>query len=379
MVKFRVSSVLAAVLLLFCTAVVVSCSGSDGRSTSTSMLGGATASSRGAEDGFLLTADPVEVIFDLTDPNAVVDPNSGLLVVDILLEVSAVDSLGVAQPDLVIVFGTNFGSLASAGAGVMTDIGGLAGDTLTVLNDVPDEITVTATDGTRMETLVLPVIRILPNSPPVADAGMDIGAEWTGGGTPVTLDGSASSDPDSTAGTNDDIVSFEWFEGFGSVDELLLGDGEMLEVALAFGTHSITLVVTDSEGESASDELQVDIVDTIAPTLSLVLDPNQLWPPNHKMRAIGVTPTVIDACSEVTVTLLSVSSNEPDNGIGDGDTANDIQGVDLGSSDFDFMLRAERMGSGSGRVYTIDYEASDSSGNATAASGTVLVPHDMGS
>ena len=74
------------------------------------------------------------------------------------------------------------------------------------------------------------------------------------------------------------------------------------------------------------------------------------------------------------MTLVSVTSNEPDNGLGDGDTANDIVIVD----DFTFNLRAERSGTGQGRVYTITYQVTDACGNSTLASATVTVPHDKG-
>ena len=57
-------------------------------------------------------------------------------------------------------------------------------------------------------------------------------------------------------------------------------------------------------------------------------------------------------------------------GNGDGDTVNDIVIVD----DDTFQLRAERAGSGDGRVYTITYEVTDACGNSTLASATVNVP-----
>ena len=378
MTKNRFQIILALTLLLLGAGFLGSCTGSDGKSPTESMLGGG-ASALDVEDGFELFADPAEILFDLTDPNAPVDPDTGLLIAKLALTAKAVDELEVPQPDLMIVFATNFGSLESAGAGVVTDMDGIALDTLTLLEDSPDEILVTATDGTRTEMLVLTVVRIFPNRPPVADAGMDLGAECASmEGTLVMLDGSASTDPDSTEGTNDDIVSFEWFEGFGTADEVLLGEGQALGVSFDLGSHAVTLQVTDSEGETDTDELLIDIVDTTPPTLSFMLDPDLIWPPNHKMRSVTATPTVMDVCSEVTVTLTSVTSSEPDNGMGDGDTVNDIQGIDLGTSDFDFLLRAERMGPGRGRVYTVDYHAVDSSGNAADATGTVLVPHDMG-
>ena len=95
-------------------------------------------------------------------------------------------------------------------------------------------------------------------------------------------------------------------------------------------------------------------------------------------RDVELVLTIDEACDEAPmVTLLSVESNEPDNGTGDGDTANDIQGVD-GGDDRYLQLRAERAGPGSGRVYTITYSVVDAAGNETIATTTVRVPHDMG-
>ena len=67
-------------------------------------------------------------------------------------------------------------------------------------------------------------------------------------------------------------------------------------------------------------------------------------------------------------------SNEPDNGTGDGDTANDIVIID----NLTFQLRAERSGNGKDRIYTITYQAIDWAGNSTLATATVTVPHDKG-
>ena len=71
---------------------------------------------------------------------------------------------------------------------------------------------------------------------------------------------------------------------------------------------------------------------------------------------------------------MSITSNEPDNGLGDGDTRNDI---DI-RPDGRIFLRAERSRSGSGRVYTLTYSATDSAGNVTYATTYVRVPHDKG-
>ena len=51
----------------------------------------------------------------------------------------------------------------------------------------------------------------------------------------------------------------------------------------------------------------------------------------------------------------------------------------FGTDDRQFELRAERSGGGSGRVYTITYEAEDHSGNKTTRSVTVTVPKSQSS
>ncbi len=110
------------------------------------------------------------------------------------------------------------------------------------------------------------------------------------------------------------------------------------------------------------------------PELTLELNRDVLWPPNHELVDIAVTAT---ASPDATVELTSITSNEPDDGLGDGDTANDIQGADFGTADFDFQLRSERSGTGTGRKYTIVYTATNPSGASTEETACVLVPHDQ--
>jgi hypothetical protein len=123
--------------------------------------------------------------------------------------------------------------------------------------------------------------------------------------------------------------------------------------------------------------------DTTPPDLELVATPNILWPPNHKMVEITIELTVSDAVDpSPDVHLTSITMNEGDktnaydpahdNTLGDGNTLNDIQVDDDGR----IYLRAERSGTGIGRIYTITYIAVDYSGNATEESVTVTVPHD---
>lgn len=197
-------------------------------------------------------------------------------------------------------------------------------------------------------------------------------------GASVTLDGSGSSDPDSTPGTNDDIVSFEWFEDFGTGSQEFLGAGETLLVTRPLGDHAITLLVTDSFGETDTDEVILTIEDTTPPSITVDVTPDNLWPPNHRMVNITATVIATDACGTPSVELTSVISNEVDNGVGDGNTTDDIQDAGLGTPDFDFKLRAERASGGDGRVYTVTYTTTDGEGNTTSADSLVTVDHDRG-
>ena len=117
----------------------------------------------------------------------------------------------------------------------------------------------------------------------------------------------------------------------------------------------------------------LDICDAIPPTLEVSVTPDTLWSPNHKYVEVHATVIASDNFDpDPTVTLISVTSNEPDDtdGKGDGETVDDIVIVD----DFNFKLRAERAGNGSGRVYTITYSVIDDCGNETIQSATVTVP-----
>jgi hypothetical protein len=128
----------------------------------------------------------------------------------------------------------------------------------------------------------------------------------------------------------------------------------------------------DKAGNAATTSVTLNI-DKAAPSLSVSITSARLWPPNHKMATVTPSVLVTDANPGATVKLVSVTSSEPDNGLGDGDTANDIVINNTGT----ISLRAERSGAGNGQVYTITYQATDIAGNTSTASATVSVPHDM--
>jgi hypothetical protein len=130
----------------------------------------------------------------------------------------------------------------------------------------------------------------------------------------------------------------------------------------------------DNCGLQTNRNFFAPVEDNIPPTLEVALDPDLLWPPNHKMIDIDATVIAEDNCGVVSFVLDSVVSSEPDDTTGDGSFIDDIQGVEPGTADVAFQLRAERAMEGFGRTYTATYTATDGSGNQTTESATVEVP-----
>ena len=104
-----------------------------------------------------------------------------------------------------------------------------------------------------------------------------------------------------------------------------------------------------------------------------VATPESLWPPNHKMVDVTVNYTVTDPCPNTCV--LTVSSNEPINGTGDGDTSPDWEVIDA----HHVRLRAERAGNSNGRIYTIDITCTNDTNKLSSTKTVkVVVVHDQG-
>jgi hypothetical protein len=143
------------------------------------------------------------------------------------------------------------------------------------------------------------------------------------------------------------------------------------------GATVVTFTATDDDQNSSDCAATVTVVDTTPPEIEVTVDPEILWPPNHKFVEVNATVTVTDVCDpNPTFVLTSVTSNEPLNDLGDGNTDTDIQGGAFGTADTGFELRAERAGLLEGRIYTITYTAMDMSGNTNEASVQAIVPHN---
>jgi hypothetical protein len=140
------------------------------------------------------------------------------------------------------------------------------------------------------------------------------------------------------------------------------------------GTTSVTCSTT--AGPSCS--FTVTVNDTEAPVITVNPMAIELWPPNHQYETIQVSSlvtSVTDNCGGTipisNVVIARVSSDEPENGSGDGNTVNDIV---IAANCKSVQLRAERQGGGNGRVYTITLQVKDSSNNVRTVTKTVGVP-----
>jgi hypothetical protein len=132
----------------------------------------------------------------------------------------------------------------------------------------------------------------------------------------------------------------------------------------------------DACGLLATRSVDVEIEDAAPPGISAVPSTGFLWPPNHRLATITADVSVTDNCPGAAFVLGSVTSSEPENGLGAGDRAPDIVDAETGTPDVELRLRSERAGPAEARVYTVAYLASDACGNRSEAVATVRVEHD---
>ena len=227
-------------------------------------------------------------------------------------------------------------------------------------------------------------ITIVENSQPVADAGPD---QTVDEGSPVALNGNGSSDPDG------DGLAFDWTEPV-ALDDDMVSTPTFTAPSAGPGGSALTfsLVVTDDDPvnpkSSTADQVVInvrnindppscDLARAVCPDSKIKgNDSCMIWPPNHKLVEVNIEG-VTDADAEynnVTLQITGVTQDEPVNGGGDGDTGPDAVIQDNSETD-SVLIRAERSGNNNGRVYQVNFTASDSF-ESCDGSVTVGVPHD---
>jgi hypothetical protein len=143
----------------------------------------------------------------------------------------------------------------------------------------------------------------------------------------------------------------------------------------AMGATEVVCTAVDAAGNGDITSFQVIVKDTTAPTVvSISVTPNVLWPPDHKMVNATVSATLVDAVDPAaTWKIVSVSSNQPTQGTGDGDTPIDWNITGPAT----LQLRSE-WSQGKERIYTITIETRDAAGNVGSATVQVKVTSTKG-
>src|SRR5207247_1230749 len=129
------------------------------------------------------------------------------------------------------------------------------------------------------------------------------------------------------------------------------------------GNTTVQCTATDAHSNTGTASFHVIVGDTTAPTIvSVDGTPREvLWPNNHKMQNTTVIVVANDAVDpHPHARILSVTSDQPVNDGGDGDTSPDW----LITGELTVQLRSERT-AGVDRHYTITVEVTDFSGNAS--------------
>ena len=180
----------------------------------------------------------------------------------------------------------------------------------------------------------------LANSSPVANAGADLTAtDGDGnGGEDVRLDGRGSSDADGT------ITSYEWTEG-----GISIGSGATPLIALANGTHTITLKVADNQGSTDTD--------------SVIITVNPLAPNSPPVANAGADQTVTDNDGNGNeVVTLTGSAVDTDGAVVSYQWRENGTSIGTGAT----LVRAFSVG-----IHTLTLEVTDDDG-ATTADGVVV-------
>jgi len=207
------------------------------------------------------------------------------------------------------------------------------------------------------------------NQTPIANAGAD---QTVDEGSDVTLSAATSADPDG------DVLVYAWTQVTGPLVTLSDPHGSsphFTAPSAAPGGTTIVfqLVVNDGAASSAADNVTVSVRHlNQPPTCALArASADVLWPPNHKLVPVTIEGVADAEDQGVRITITAVTQSEPVNGLGDGDTSPDAV-----FQDDSVLLRSERGGLGTGRIYNVTFTATDTNSATCTGRVAVCVPHD---
>jgi uncharacterized repeat protein (TIGR01451 family) len=231
-------------------------------------------------------------------------------------------------------------------------------------------ITYTATDASGNQANDQQVVTVVDNTAPVISCPANITQNTDPGVCSAVVN-------PGTATATDNCDSNPTINGTRS-------DNLPLNAPYPKGTTTITWTATDHASPTpnqSSCAQTITVEDHEAPVITTNGLTPVLWPANHAYHTFNVTnfvTAVSDNCDALTVSnvvIQKVTSDEGENVGGSGNTLNDIV---IAADCKSVQVRAERANAADGRVYTITFKVTDSSGNVGTKTSTIQVPKNLG-
>ncbi|MDO8413167.1 MAG: hypothetical protein Q7S51_05175, partial [Gallionellaceae bacterium] len=237
-------------------------------------------------------------------------------------------------------------------------------------------LTLEVSDGTDIVSDEVWVV--VENTPPTVVA---VGSGTFQIGADITLNGSV-------ADYDGDSLSYQWLEdatllASGTINTALGGSPvampeNIIVGGLSLGSHALTLQVSDGI-HLVTSSITVNVIDSIAPSLSPTASTYILWPQNQQMADVVIQANATDNSGGPLTLAAMITSNEPPAYDKQGNLIPDyyVTGIDQQNGVLSLQLRATRLRNGDGRIYTVAITVTDQSGNASVAEVQIKVPHDM--
>jgi hypothetical protein len=227
----------------------------------------------------------------------------------------------------------------------------------------PTTVTWTVTDNHGKTATAVQVITVVDNTPP---------------GLTVPANSSAVANSSCLAPIPNVVSGSTASDNCGSVT---ITQSPTAGTLVGSGPHTITVTATDTAGNHTDKTVTFTVIDNTPPTITLNGNAITLWSPNHAYTNVQVSDLVAGASDNCdagvnlsSVYISRVTSDEPEDGSGDGTTFDDML---IAANCKSVQLRAERSGNGNGRVYTITFKVTDASGNVSTAKAKVTVPNSQ--
>jgi alpha-tubulin suppressor-like RCC1 family protein len=169
---------------------------------------------------------------------------------------------------------------------------------------------------------------------------------------------SASPAPDANGWNHTDVtVSFSGTDALSGI----AGCAANVVLTTNGANQSASGTCTDSAGNASLPATASGInISKSGPVISGMPPANcTIWPPNKRFVQIADIRVTYGTLS------IKVTSNEP------------IDASDVVVTGGVIQVRADRLGKGPGRIYTVIAKATDSTGNTSEATGSCIVPHDL--